>query len=523
MIIDFQDSNSPASYDCDIAIVGAGALGIPMAIDLFRKGVDVLLIEGGGAGVETSAQSLNEVISSGREMPGLENARFRMLGGSTNFWGGQIVRFDPLIFEPRPWIESEGWPFQRKDLDPYYDKAATYLGLNEDFRDEEIWEKVGADRPDLGPELDLFLTRSIPNRSTAQVFKKDLFDGQIRTMIHTNVVSLMSQDGGETVKGLSIRSLSGREGVVNAKRVVLANGTVEISRLLLTRLQDGAEATWSTNPWLGKGFIDHVEAVAGSLTLIDKEKFHQIFDNLYLGRVKYFPRVRFSSQSQREMQSLDVAARFEFRSQYKEHLANLKLFARAIMNGKQPDNLAKLPAHLAAVWHVALPLAMRYLRSKRAFNPTDAGIDFVLMSEQMPIKESSIKLTDQLNSLGAPQIDVKWTIDGRELHTMAVFAERAKAAFEELGLAKILIDEKLADRDETFLDGASDYYHQMGGARVGATPSMGVVDANLKVHGTNNLYVCGAAVYPFSGFGNPTYTAMALGLRLSDYLVEEKL
>ena len=49
-------------------------------------------------------------------------------------------------------------------------------------------------------------------------------------------------------------------------------------------------------------------------------------------------------------------------------------------------------------------------------------------------------------------------------------------------------------------------------------PKAGVVDANLKVHGTDNLFVAGAGVYPTCGFQNPTITAMALGIRLADVL-----
>ena len=53
-----------------------------------------------------------------------------------------------------------------------------------------------------------------------------------------------------------------------------------------------------------------------------------------------------------------------------------------------------------------------------------------------------------------------------------------------------------------------------------ASAEEGVVDHNLRVFGSENLYVAGAAVYPSTGFGNPTYTAMALGLRLCDHLAE---
>jgi choline dehydrogenase-like flavoprotein len=58
----------------------------------------------------------------------------------------------------------------------------------------------------------------------------------------------------------------------------------------------------------------------------------------------------------------------------------------------------------------------------------------------------------------------------------------------------------------------------MGGARIGADPGEGVVDGDLRVFGTGNLFVAGAAVFPSGSFANPTLTALALGLRLADHL-----
>jgi choline dehydrogenase-like flavoprotein len=57
---------------------------------------------------------------------------------------------------------------------------------------------------------------------------------------------------------------------------------------------------------------------------------------------------------------------------------------------------------------------------------------------------------------------------------------------------------------------------------MGFNPEQGVVDRNLLVHGTKNLFVAGAATFPTSSYANATYTAIALALRLADYLVEKR-
>ena len=49
----------------------------------------------------------------------------------------------------------------------------------------------------------------------------------------------------------------------------------------------------------------------------------------------------------------------------------------------------------------------------------------------------------------------------------------------------------------------------------------GVVDADLKVHGLDNLYVVSNGVFPNLGAVNPTLTLTALALKLGDHLVAQ--
>jgi choline dehydrogenase-like flavoprotein len=46
----------------------------------------------------------------------------------------------------------------------------------------------------------------------------------------------------------------------------------------------------------------------------------------------------------------------------------------------------------------------------------------------------------------------------------------------------------------------------------------GVVDPDLRVHGTPNLFFAGGSVFPTSGRANPTLTIVALSIRLADHL-----
>jgi choline dehydrogenase-like flavoprotein len=60
--------------------------------------------------------------------------------------------------------------------------------------------------------------------------------------------------------------------------------------------------------------------------------------------------------------------------------------------------------------------------------------------------------------------------------------------------------------------------HASSTCRMSSSDSDGVVDPNLRVHGTDNLYVCSNAVFPSVAAANPTLTVSALAVRLAEHL-----
>jgi choline dehydrogenase-like flavoprotein len=62
-------------------------------------------------------------------------------------------------------------------------------------------------------------------------------------------------------------------------------------------------------------------------------------------------------------------------------------------------------------------------------------------------------------------------------------------------------------------------HHATGTCRMAHDPKDGVTDPELRVHGTDNLYVCSNAVMPTGAAVNPTLTLVALAMRLGDHLI----
>jgi choline dehydrogenase-like flavoprotein len=64
------------------------------------------------------------------------------------------------------------------------------------------------------------------------------------------------------------------------------------------------------------------------------------------------------------------------------------------------------------------------------------------------------------------------------------------------------------------------YAHLIGGCRMAAKESAGVVDSNLRSFAVPNLFVVDGSVCPTQGSANPALTIMALAARAADYLAE---
>lgn len=515
MLIDFSGgAELPVP---DVLVIGAGAVGLCMGVSLARAGRQVLLLEAGPAVPEKASQAYFETATqSGRKLEGLTVGRFRALGGTTNFWGGQLVRFDPGVFAARPWVSEASWPFGRDTLDPWYDRAAELLGLPAALAgDAAVWKRLGLPEPVATPTVEPFISRWLSEPNLARFFADAIASEPNLTIVQNAPVVALSGQGG-TVSGVLLPG--GR--AVLAPRVVLANGTIEIARLMQLPYADQSTPPWHASPWLGRGFMDHLDCHAGRVTPIDHKRFHAAFDNVFLDGLKYSPRIKLGAAAQFDEQLLECGAYMLFSSSMDEHVGNLKIFLRGLMRGRLGESLGALPGSLAAM-RFAVPMAFRYLRHHRMYNLADRGITLRLTTEQRPLRESRVSLRQERDQLGMPLVDVDWRADTATLETMARFAQHVTDYLRAEGLAQTTLDPRLLARDPAFFEEADDANHQMGTARMSQDIATGVVDAELRVHGTRNLYVAGAAVFPTTGFANPTFTAMALGLRLADRLTYE--
>ena len=63
-----------------------------------------------------------------------------------------------------------------------------------------------------------------------------------------------------------------------------------------------------------------------------------------------------------------------------------------------------------------------------------------------------------------------------------------------------------------------DTSHHMGTTRMGTNPAVSVVNENCRIFSCPNVYMVGSSAFPTCGNANPTYTIVALSIRLAEHL-----
>lgn len=515
MIRDLREGVPGPGPHADVVVVGAGAAGIVLAVELARLGKSVALLEAGGRTLEESTQDPFQTDLPGLPHRGVHEGRVRMHGGTTNKWGGQILELEAADFEPHGWIPGSGWPFPKAELAPHYTRALALEGVaGSMLQDGEVWRALRETPPPL-PELELYLSRWCPEPNFARLHRLSLeTNPRITVWLHANAVELQLDPNG-TATGLRCLTPSGASLTFQARQYVFALGTVESNRFFLQPRTEGA-LPWNRSGLLGKHFQDHIDSDAATVRPKSPKAFHQVFDSIFLRGYKYNPKLRLRRETQEQQQTLAVGGTLFSASDADEALASVKTTAKHLLHGRLAEITRGDLASLLRNSPLVAQQTFRYVVQHRSFHPANAEIRLRVHCEQQPDSASAIGLAEQRDQFGLLRTRLHWTVSPMELHTIRSFVQTAQTALAPY--AALTPHPDLFAVDDQFLAHCQDSFHHMGGMRMAPSPAAGVVSPNLQLFGTNNTFVCSGAVFPTSGFSNPTHTLLALAVRLAAHL-----
>jgi choline dehydrogenase-like flavoprotein len=512
----------PAADPARVVIIGGGTVGIYFAVLMASQGREVVLIEAGDESLGNFSPDTFE--SVGFPHRGIKIGRSKSLGGTSNLWGGQLVEFQRADFAGREWLPDSKWPITYEEVARYYEPTYRNLGIpSEMLADRDVFKGLKTKVPKFGHGVELFLTRWLKIPSLAGAFRKELEENPKIKVLLGHVVTGFSGTSGnmDAVHVLDAKKAKHR---ISGSEFILAAGTIEISRLLLhAARQTDWIAPWRENDNVGRYFQDHIGGRVASVHPQNRKKFFDLFSSIVLGGSKFQPKLRLTNETLERDHVLNMHAMLHFESSIGENLVFLKQFLKAAVYSRKITGVGELLRNLVACGRHLPPLMWRYMINNRVFVPSGSKISFVLQSEQTPLRDSRITIDPATkDAYGLPKVLLDWKLGREEFPAMRDFATRCREALRESGLADLRILEGLLSQDESFFRTLEDNYHHAGGARMGWSEEDGVVDTDLKVFGTDNLYVLGAATFRTASNANTTFVALSLATRLAEKLAKEK-
>ncbi len=518
MHIDFRGVDDGKAFDTDVCIIGAGAAGIALALELSTSGLDVLLAESGGLDPHADGAVLSEGETEGFAFTGLTEGRARALGGATRLWAGQCIRLEPIDFEPRSWAPRSGWPIAPAALDPFYDRAEAFVGLEAPIYDRRLWPSAGLADPGFDPAIVL-------PRFTAYCPEPDfktLYGGRleaatkIRVLLNATITKLHSNPAADHVDAAEIAAPGGPRGRINARTFVVCGGAIENARLLLASNDVSPGGLGNGRDLVGRFLQDHPTARTAQILTDEPALLQRQFAMLRRRGVKYWPKLALSPELQRREGLLDGVA-YPQAEYGDDSPANLVKRLITDARGRRLAPKHDLMRLAAATPALAFQFAQWKLRGRApVFRPNRLWVQ--AYTEQSADPDNRVSLSDALDPLGVPRAKVAWRIGELERRTLLRLTESVGHELRRLGFGTVAVEPFMLEGPDALAGVANDTFHHAGTTRMSTSAATGVVDTDCRVHGVDNLYVAGGSVMPASGYANPTLTIIALALRLGDHL-----
>lgn len=542
MITDARTLPKDIELHAAVCIVGAGAAGITLALELSHASIDVVLLESGGMESDQETQSLYKGDVVGFPYYPLDVSRVRFFGGTTNHWDGLCRPLEESDFEERPWIPDSGWPIRKSTLDPFYRRAHVICKLGRYDYDPAGWETAERKRLPLygGRIRTEILQSSSPPTNFGRSYREDIErSGTVRAYTYANAIDVEAATNGREISGIRVATLEGGEFRVRARIFVLATGAIENARLLLTSNKVHRAGLGNDHDLVGRYFMEHLHVPGvvllpsdpgfeiGLYNWRDRDHLRREDDGAVgFGFLMSSPElqareriagVRVVMRRVGEFEALEATSKGVYSFDWLVDEVVRQSQAPAGKQGTEGGFAKHLLRVITDLDNVGIYAYRRIFRPSRDF----PGFYLIYSMEQVPNPESRVYLGRERDPLGMPRVRLDWRFTDTDRRTYERFTQflAQELGAASLGRVKTVTEDPQAGWPMV-REGLRGAWHQMGTTRMHSDPRHGVVDEHCRVHTVSNLFLASSSVFPTSGIANPTLTIVALTIRLADHIKE---
>lgn len=516
-----------------------------LAHALEKLGVPSVILESGTAKMDSTAQRLSDSNSKSLAQAPMRLAVVRGIGGTSRTWGGRCVPFDDLDFAAPPGEVVSPWPCGHEEIRPYYADACEFLGCGPSvFHAERVAGIAGGENLGSMDSLERWSVRP------------DMFQRHRQWLSRSKSVHLYPGctvtgfDIGQAARaaGVFVRRNGGQSTTLVADVIVLACGGLENARQLLLLQERIPHIAGGRGGPLGKHYMGHVSGKIANIVFSSSRIASSFAYVRSPGEGFVRRRITISPMARRANGLMNIAfypdnPQIGDPSHENAILSLVWLALATPFLGSQllPEAIrhAQLGQRRGVFWHHARNLVRDLPRAAQSLpgllygrllaRPAVPGVHLAMPGhryalhfhgEQAPNPKSMVSLSESLDATGMKRlnIDLRFTV------TDALSVVRAHDAVEEwlkeTGMGYLEHWYPPDERVARVLESAADGFHQIGLTRMSSDASKGVVDADCRVHGLENIYVAGSSVFPTSGQANPTLLAVALSYRLAGLIAQ---
>ena len=554
------------NHDYDVCIIGSGAGGGPVALELAKSGKSVLVLEKGpwltekdfykdelaccvrnvySPQLKDEKHVIEEQYQDGSwqgestEESGWDFWNGNVVGGSSNFMSGFFYRLKPKDFRLLSEFGSikganiADWPISYDELEPYYTKAETEIGISGVVQTHQHQEPRSSNNFPYPPTVEhpivnyidkacdelgytslktprAILSQAAMGRkgceysgycgsygcssgakgsSRAALLNRAIATGHCKIQANAKVYKLESNSKGNVV-AVHYFDENNLKQQVTAKIFVVACQAIETSRLLLSSIgEKHPDGLGNNHNQLGKNLLF---SAGGSGT---GEMTYSKFDKLAAAQLK-------------------VRGPFVNRGIQDWYFINDKKMGGEVKGGiidfllRHPNPISKANSvkwgdNDKLVWGKELKQKL-----KATFTETQ-DLRFEVFNDWLPTDNCFVSLDSKVkDKWGSAVAKIRIGYHEHDLKVGEYLSQKALKVLNKMG----------ADNIRYNVSGSPPANLVAGGCRFGHDIKTSVLDADCKVHDADNLYVTDGSFMPTGGSVPYTWTIYANSFRVADII-----